>query len=102
MSELSIKPLGDRVVIRPLTEEEAGNTSASGIILPDSATKEKGDQGVIVAVGPGRWNEDGDGRISMSVKEGERVAFKSWTEKMKIGDEEYWIISESDILGIIS
>ncbi|MCA9365633.1 co-chaperone GroES, partial [Candidatus Kaiserbacteria bacterium] len=44
----------------------------------------------------------GDGRISMSVKEGERVAFKSWTEKMKIGDEEYWIISESDILGIIS
>lgn len=102
MSELSIKPLGDRVVIRPLTDDEAGSTSVAGIILPESATKEKGDQGVIVEVGPGRWNEDGDSRVAMSVKKGERVAFKSWTEKMKIGEKEYWIISESDILGIIS
>lgn len=100
MSELNIKPLGDRVVIRPLTDEEAGNTSAAGIILPDSATKEKGDQGVVLAVGPGAKTEDGK-RASMDVKVGDRVAFKSWSEKMKFEKDEVWIIAESDILAII-
>lgn len=101
MSELSIKPLGDRVVIRPLTDEEAGNASASGIILPDSATKEKGDQGVIVAAGPGPKDNDGK-RSALEVKVGDRVLFKSWSEKIKLDDKEYWVISESDIMGIIS
>jgi chaperonin GroES len=101
MSEVSIKPLGDRVVIRPLTDEEAGVTSQFGIIIPDSATKERGDQGVVVAVGPGSRNEDGD-RIPLDVSVGDRVTFKSWSDKMKVGKEEYWIIAESDILGIIS
>lgn len=101
MSELSIKPLGDRVVIRPLNDEEAGNTSASGIILPDSATKEKGDQGVIVAAGPGAKGDDGK-RTEMEVKVGDRVLFKSWSEKIKLDNKEYWVISESDIMGVIS
>ena len=79
----------------------AGSASPSGIIIPDSATKEKGDQGVVVAVGPGARGDDGK-RQEMDVKEGDRVAFKSWSEKMKVGENEYWIISESDILGIIS
>lgn len=100
MSEVSIKPLGDRVVIRPLTDEEAGSTSASGIIIPDSAAKEKNDQGVIVAVGPGARDDDGK-RMDMEVKVGDRVIFKSWAEKIKHEKEEYWVISESDILGII-
>ena len=101
MSELSIKPLGDRVVIRPLTEDESGTKSAAGIILPDSATKEKGDQGIVVAVGPGARTDDGK-RTEMEVKVGDRVAFKSWSEKMKVEKDEVWIIAESDILGIIS
>lgn len=101
MSELSIKPLGDKVVIRPLTDEEAGTASASGIIIPDSAAKEKGDQGIVVAAGPGARKEDGS-RTEMEVKEGDRVAFKSWSDKMKVEEDEYWIIAESDILGIIS
>lgn len=98
----SIKPLGDRVVIRPLSEEESGTTSPSGIIIPESAKDEKNEQGVVVAVGPGRWDEDGEKRIPMEVKEGDRVIFNSWRDKIKIGEEEYSVISESDILGIIS
>lgn len=101
MSEVKIKPLGDKVVIRPLTEEEAGSKSASGIIIPDSAAKERSDQGIVVAVGPGARDEDGK-RMDMEVKIGDRVLFKSWSEKMKVEKNEYWIISESDILGIIS
>lgn len=101
MSEVNIKPLGDRVVIRPLSDEEAGSKSASGIIIPDSAAKERSDQGVVVAVGPGARDDDGK-RMDMEVKIGDRVLFKSWSEKMKVEKEEYWIIAESDILGIIS
>ena len=101
MSEVNIKPLGDRVVIRPLSDEEAGSKSASGIIIPDSAAKERSDQGVVVAVGPGARDDDGK-RMDMEVKIGDRVLFKSWSEKMKVEKEEYWIIAESDILCIIS
>ena len=101
MSEVKIKPLGDRVVLRPLTDEEAGSKSASGIIIPDSAAKERSDQGVVVAVGPGARDDDGK-RMLMEVKVGDKVLFKSWSEKMKIEKEEYWVIAESDILGIIS
>lgn len=101
MSETTIKPLGDRVVIRPLSDEEAGSVSASGIIIPDTAAKEKNDQGVVVAVGEGRWNEDGDKKVPLEVKVGDRVLFKSWSDKVKVGKEEYWVISESDILAIL-
>ena len=100
MSEVNIKPLGDRVVIRPLTDEEAGSSSASGIIIPDSAAKDKNDQGVIVAAGPGARKEDGS-RTEMEAKVGDRVIFKSWAEKVKHEKEEFWIISESDILAVI-
>ena len=104
MSEKTIKPLGDRVVIRPLTEEETGGTtSPSGIIVPDSISKDdKNEQGVVVAVGAGRWDDDGEKRIPMEVKDGDRVIFNSWRDKVKVGKEEYFVISESDILGVIS
>lgn len=104
MSEKStIKPLGDRVVIRPLTDEEMGTTSPSGIIVPDSVNKdEKNEQGIVVAVGEGKWDDDGEKRIPMEVKEGDRVLFNSWRDKIKVGDEEFSVISESDILGVIS
>lgn len=102
MSATIIKPLADRVVVRPLTDEEAGKVSASGIIIPDTAKSEKPEQGIVVAVGAGKWNEDGDKRISLDVKEGDKVVFKTWGEPTKIGDSEYWILAESDILAVIS
>ncbi len=98
----NISPIGDRVVIRPLTEEESGKTSASGIILPDTLSKEKPEQGIVVAAGAGKWDEDGEKRIPMEVKEGDRVLFKSWSESVKVEDDEYWIISEADVLAVIS
>ncbi len=104
MSDVStIKPLGDKVVLRPLTDEESNTTSASGIIIPSTVdNKEKSDQGVVVAVGPGAWNQNNSARIPLDVKEGDRVLFSSWREKVKVGDKEYFVISESDIHGIIS
>lgn len=98
----TIKPVGDRVVIRPLTDEETTSKSPSGIILPDTIAKEKPEQGMVIAVGAGKWDEDGEKRIPMEVAEGDRVVFKSWSESIKIEKEEYWIISESDILAVIS
>jgi chaperonin GroES len=102
MSEINIKPLADRVVVRPLTDEEAGNVSKSGIIIPDTAKKDKPEQGIVVAVGAGKWNEDGDQRLTLEVKVGDRVIFRTWGEATKLDEKEYWILSESDVLAIIS
>lgn len=98
-----IKPLADRVVVRPLTDEEAGNVSAAGIIIPDTAKNEKPEQGVVVAVGAGKWNEDGDKRLQIEVKEGDRVVFSKYGyDEVKVKNQEYYIVSESNILGVIS
>jgi chaperonin GroES len=96
-----IKPLGDRVIVRPLTSEELGSVSLSGIIIPDSAKKEKPEQGIVIAAGPGKWDEDGEKRIPMEVKVGDRVVFSKYGfDELKIENEEYFIVSESSILGI--
>lgn len=98
-----IRPLGDRVVVRPLTEVEAGTVSASGIIIPDSAKKEKPEQGVVVAVGAGKWNEDGDKRMVMDVKVGDKVVFSKYGyDEVKVDGKEFYIVSESSILGVFN
>ncbi len=98
-----IVPLGDRVVVRPLTPEEAGSVSASGIIIPDSAKKEKPEQGIVVAVGNGRWNDDGDKRLPLDVAVGDRIVFSKYGyDEVKIGDQEYFIVGDSSILGIFT
>ena len=98
-----IKPLGERVVVRPLTEEEKGSSTASGIIIPDTAKEEKPEQGVVIAVGPGKWNEDGDERIAIDVKVGDRVVFSKYGyDEVKVDKQEYYIVSESSILGVIN
>ncbi|MCA9360610.1 co-chaperone GroES [Candidatus Nomurabacteria bacterium] len=104
MSEKSpIKPLGDRVIVRPLTEEELGTVSASGIIIPNSAKQEKPEQGVVIAVGPGKWDEDGEKRIQMEVKEGDQVVFSKYGfDELKLDGKNYYIVSESGILGILN
>lgn len=95
----NIAPLGDRVCIRPASPEEV---SASGIIIPDTVKKERAERGIVVAVGPGKWNEDGDELIPMTVKKGDEVLFEqSYRDPIEIDGEEYYIFSESSILAVI-
>ncbi len=97
-----VKPLQDRVVVRRLTDEETGTKSASGIIIPDTVNKEKPEQGVVVAVGAGRWDEDGEKRIPMDVKVGDRIVFSKYGyDEVKVGGEELFIVSSSSILAVI-
>ncbi len=99
----TIKPLADRVVVRRLTDEETGTKSASGIIIPDTVSKEKPEQGIVIAVGEGRWDEDGEKRIPMDVKVGDRIIFSKYGfDEVKIGGQELFIVSASSILGIVS
>ena len=92
-------PLGDRVVVKA-TEQDG--TTASGIILPDTA-KEKPQKGEVVEVGPGRSTEDGKGRIPMEIKKGDQVIYSKYAgTEYKEGDQEYLILRESDILAKIS
>ncbi len=96
--QLTLKPLGDRVVVRPQTREEV---TRSGIVLPDTA-KEKPQRGEVIAVGQGRMDEDGD-RIPMEVKEGDKVLFAKYAgTEFKVDDDELLILSEKDILAIIN
>ena len=93
----AFKPLGDRVLLEPLEGEEQ---TKSGIILPDSA-KEKPQEGMILAVGPGRLLDTGE-RIPPEVKEGDKVMFQKYAgTEVKINDDTYLILSEKDILAIV-
>jgi chaperonin GroES len=92
-----LKPLGDRVVLEPIAKEE---TTASGIVLPDTA-KEKPQEGRVLAVGSGNF-KDGD-RIALEVKEGDRVLFSKYAgTEVKFEGKELLIMRESDILAILS
>lgn len=96
-SGLKLKPLGDRLVVRPATREE---TTASGIVLPDTA-KEKPQRGTIIAAGEGRRDEDGD-RVPMDVKVGDEVLFAKYAgTEFKLDDQDLLILSEKDILAVI-
>jgi chaperonin GroES len=92
-----LHPLGDRVVIEPTPREEM---TKSGIVLPDTA-KEKPQEGVIVAVGPGRTLEDGK-REAMDVKAGDKVLYAKYAgTEFKVDGEELLIVSQKDILAIV-
>ncbi|WP_337018881.1 co-chaperone GroES [Oceanobacillus massiliensis] len=93
-----IKPLGDRVVIELVVQEE---TTASGIVLPDSA-KEKPQEGRIVAVGTGRVTESGE-RVALEVSEGDVIIFSKFAgTEVKYQGTEYLILRENDILAVVS
>ncbi len=98
-----IRPLNDKVVVRPLTDEEAGTTSASGIIIPDSAKKEKPEQGIVIAVGAGKWDEDGEKRIPLDVQVGDRVVFSKYGyDEVKVDGKQYFLVAEGSILGVFT
>jgi chaperonin GroES len=92
-----IRPLGERVVVKPLPSEER---TKSGIVLPDTA-KEKPQEGEVVAVGSGKILETGQ-RVPIDLKPGDRILFSKYAgNEVKIDDVEYLIMREADILGVI-
>ncbi len=94
---MKIKPLGDRVLIEPLREEKR----KGGIILPDTVEKERPEKGKIVAVGPGKFDDNGK-KIPMNVKKGDKVLFTKYgPNEIKVDDKEYLIAREEDILAIV-
>ncbi len=98
LTSTKIRPLGDRVVVKPIQREEV---TKSGIVLPDTA-KEKPQRGEVIAVGPGRLTDEGE-RLPMEVKVGDEVLFAKYAgTELKIDDEEYLILSEKDILAILT
>ena len=95
--QLSFKPLGGRVLVEPIEQEEV---TAGGIVLPETA-KEKPQQGKILAAGPGDRNDKGD-RIAMDVKTGDTVLFAKYSgTEVKIDGKKLLIMRESDLLGIV-
>jgi chaperonin GroES len=94
---LNLKPLGDRLIVEPIEQEEM---TASGIVLPETA-KEKPQQGKVLAVGPGRRDEEGK-RIDMDVNEGETVLFAKYAgTEVKLDNKKYLILKETDVLAIV-
>lgn len=93
-----LKPLNDHVIVKPLNKDEK---TASGIILPDTVSKEKPEKGEIIAVGQGKLLDNGN-RAQMSVKVGDKVIFTKYSpNEFKLDNEEYLVLSESDILAVI-
>ena len=94
---LNLKPLGDRLIVEPIEQED---TTASGIILPETA-KEKPQKGTVLAAGPGRRDDDGD-RIEMDVAEGDTVLYAKYAgTEIKLEDKKYLILKETDVLAIV-
>jgi len=94
---MKVRPLGDRVLVKPLEIEEK---KKGGIIIPDTA-KEKPQEGKVIAVGKGRITEDGK-TLPLDVKVGDRILFGKYSgNEIKIDDEDYLIVKEEDILGIV-
>lgn len=94
---VNLKPLHDRIVVEPIEQEE---TTASGLVLPETA-KEKPQEGTIMAVGPGRRDEDGD-RIAMDVSVGDVVLYAKYAgTEVKISGKKFLILKESDVLAIV-
>src|SRR6266851_5495484 len=97
MAGVNVKPLGDRVLVQPLEEQE---TKKGGIIIPDSA-KEKPQEGKVVAIGTGKTDDNGK-KIPFEVKKGDKVLISKYgATEVKINGENYLIMREDDILGIV-
>jgi chaperonin GroES len=95
---MNVRPLADRLLVRRIEEQE---TKRGGIIIPDTA-KEKPQEGEVVAVGPGRMTEDGK-RLTMDVKKGDRVLIGKYSgTDVRIDGDEYVILREDDVLGILA
>jgi chaperonin GroES len=96
---MNLKPLGDRLIVRAIDEEE---TTQSGLVLPDTA-KEKPQKGKVLAVGDGRWDDDGEKRIPLDVAEGDEVLYSKYGgTEIKVEGEDLLVLRESDVLAKLS
>lgn len=99
MANTAMRPLGDRLVVKPVEREEM---TKSGIVLPDTA-KEKPQEGIVEAIGSGRYNEQSGNRVPLDVKIGDRVLYAKYAgTEVKVEEVEYIILSEKDILAILN
>ncbi|MDE2408684.1 MAG: hypothetical protein RLZZ603_141 [Actinomycetota bacterium] len=95
---VQIKPLEDRIVVRPMPAEQV---TASGLVIPDTATKEKPQEAEVIAVGPGRFDDNGN-RIPLDVAVGDKVLFSKYGgTEIKFGGDEYLVLSARDVLAIV-
>src|SRR5258705_1412589 len=93
-----LKPLGDPLIVQAIEEEQ---TTASGIVLPDTA-KEKPQRGKVLAVGDGRWDEDGEKRIPLDVSEGDEVLYSKYGgTEVKVEGDDLLVLRESDVLALV-
>lgn len=99
MEEKNLRPLADRVIVQPSEGEEV---TSSGLLLPETA-KEKPQEGKVLAVGPGRWDEDGKKRLPLEVAVNDVVIFAKYSgTEFKVGDKKVLILSEKDILAVLT
>jgi chaperonin GroES len=97
-TKVPVKPLGDRIVVQPL---EAEQTTASGLVIPDTA-KEKPQEGKVLAAGPGNWDDKGEKRIPLDVEVGDVVLYSKYGgTEVKYSGEEYLVLSARDVLAVI-
>ena len=95
---MNLKPIGGHIILKPV---DAETTTASGIIIPDTATKERPERGEVVAIGPGALNEKGE-RIAMEVGVGQIVLFKKYAaDEVEIDNQKYLVISQDDVIAIV-
>ncbi len=95
---MNLKPLNDRVIVKP---KDTVEKSKGGVILPDTASKEKPIEGTVIAVGPGKLNDNGE-RTALEVKKDDQIIFSKYAgTEIKVDDESYLILREEDILAII-
>jgi len=96
---MKLQPLFNNVIVKPIKQEEV---TKSGLVLPDTREKERPEKGEVIACGPGKTLDNGQ-VLPMSVKVGDQILFKKYSpDEIKINDEEYLVLSESDIVAIIS
>jgi len=98
VASVNIKPLEDKILVQAI---EAETTTASGLVIPDTA-KEKPSEGKVIAVGPGRWDDEGENRIPVDVAEGDTVIYSKYGgTEIKYDGQEYLILSARDVLAVI-
>ncbi|MBI2038988.1 MAG: co-chaperone GroES [Candidatus Niyogibacteria bacterium] len=99
---LKVQPLGDRVLVEPLSKEDTEGRTKSGLVIPDTAEKERPEQGKVIATGKGRHTDEGK-LIPLAVKKGDRVLFSKYgPTELKLDGKNYLIVKEEDILAIIN
>ena len=98
-TKVAIKPLEDRILVQP---SDAEQVTASGIVIPDTA-QEKPQEGKVLAVGPGRWDDDGEKRVPLDVKEGDTVLYSKYGgTEVKYSGKEYLLLSARDVLAKVA